>query len=165
MTTGFLPRKSLRLTISPACEGRVKSGATDPTFTLSFIRRKPIGSSPECHVIVLSKLILRCICIKRCKSVEGIAGLWTGIVFFSSSRHNVWLCFGHGYPQVMQFVVYKCLFCQPNLDARWPHSQNARHLFSHATEHAGPGRGGEGRNPIVVYCCGASSRPTGEDRE
>src|SRR5215204_2740859 len=72
---GFLPKKSSRLTISPACEGRVKPGATDPTFT--FIRRKPICSSPESHAIVRSKLILWGICIKGCESVEGIDALWT----------------------------------------------------------------------------------------
>src|SRR5215207_9486088 len=73
--------KSSRLTISPACEGRVKPGATDPTFTLSFTRRKPIDSSPEYHAIILSESILWGICIKRCESVEGIDGLWTGPCF------------------------------------------------------------------------------------
>src|SRR5829696_7266800 len=73
--------KSSRLTISPACEGRVKPGATDPTFTLSFTRGKPIDSSPEYHAIILSEPILWGICIKRCESVEGIDGLWTGPCF------------------------------------------------------------------------------------
>jgi len=42
---------------------------------------------------------------------------------FPSSWHNVWCCFGHGYPQIMQFVVYKRLFCQLTPNASRSYSQ------------------------------------------
>jgi hypothetical protein len=137
----------------------VKVGATDPTFTLSFVRRKPIGSSPESHAIVLSELILWDIWIKKCESVEGIDGLWTGPFPFILTQ--VWCCFGHGYPQIMQFVVYRCLLCQLNINAQWPYSQNPRHLFSRAAQHAGERRRCDGGGAFLA--CWRRKRPSGLD--
>jgi integrase len=40
-------------------------------------------------------------------------------------------------------------------------SHNPRHVFSRATEHAGSGRGSDGRGPIVVYCCRTAAKASG----